>query len=346
MKLRHKSRLLGVAAGAVALGMVMAGCSTGGEGGDGSAGESMTLRLGHILAAGDPTDLGAHEFAKIVEEKTDGRITIEVFPASQLGSGPEQIEQVQAGALDLFVGGIAWFEAFDGMEDLQIFSIPPIFQSTAEPKKVLDSEVGERLFNTLAEDHGIEVLAYNWWWPPRNILSTRPVETRADLQGLLLRVPEVQMYVTSWSELGAVPSPIAWGEVYSSLQQGVIEAAEAGLALMYDSGLHEVAKNLTLTNHTIVPVTFITSTDLYDSLTPEDQQILRDAAEEAGLVSNAGYEAVDAEMVKKFQDAGVTVYEIDVAEFFEPIGPLTERLEAEGTWSKGLKAQLDQILGR
>lgn len=346
MKFPQKSRPLSWAAATIALAMIATACGSDSDAGSPEGGESMTLRLGHILAPDDPTDQGAHEFARLVEEQTDGRITIEVFPSSQLGTGPEQIEQVQAGALDLFVGGIAWFESFQGMEDLQIFSMPPIFQSTDEPKKVLDSEIGERLFDTLAEQHGIEVLAYNWWWPPRNLLTVRPVESRADLDGLALRVPEVQMYVTSWSELGAVPSPIAWGEVYSSLQQGVIDGVEAGLSLMYDSALYEVAGDLTLTNHTMVPVTFITSTDLYESLSAEDQQILRDAAVEAGLVSNASYEALEDEMVQKFEEAGVTVHRIDVAEFFEPIGPLIESLEAEGTWSKGLKAQLDEILGR
>lgn len=308
--------------------------------------EKITLKLGHILAAGDPTDQGATRFAELVSQRTDGQVEVQIFPASQLGSGPQQIEQVQAGALDLFVGGIAWFEAFKGMEDLKVFSLPHLFKSTAEPKKVLDSELGARLFGTLEKDYSISTLAYNWWWPPRQVMSKSPVASRDDLKGMKLRVPEVEMYVVSWKALGAVPTPIAWGETYTALQQGVADAVEAGMTLMYNSKFSEVVKHMTITNHTMVPVTFIANRDGFAKLPADVQQVLRTAAVEAGEVSNAAYVESEGGARQQFAGAGVQIHELtDRADFFAPLNDLAYQLENEGKWTKGLYDQIQGMIG-
>lgn len=305
---------------------------------------SRILRLGHILAPNDPTDQGARKFAELVKARTGGQIEVRVFPASQLGTGPQQIEQVRAGALDMFVGGIAWFDSFKGMEDLRVFSVPPLFRDQAHARKALDGDLGQKFWTTLDKDYGITVIAYNWWWPPRQLLSKKAIRSAEDVKGLKLRVPEVKMYVLSWGALGASPTPTAWGEVYLALSQGVVDAVEAGMTLMYGAKHHEVAKNLTLTNHTYVPVTFIVGSKFYQSLSDGERKILREAAVEAGEVSNQAYIAAEREILGKFKAAGVTVIELPNRDaFFAPMEEVAVKLEREGQWSAGLYQKIKGI---
>ena len=218
--------------------------------------KTIVLRLAETHPQDYPTTRGDYEFARLVKERSGGRIVIEVYPGSQLGQEKAVIEQVQFGAIDLTRVSISPVAAF--VPRLNAFQMPYLYRDETHMWKVLKGDIGKELLASL-EPFGF--IGLGWFESgARNFYnSKRPIRTPADLKGLKIRVQESELMMGLVSAFGAVPTPMAFGEVYSALQTGVVDGAENNWPSYFSTSHYEVAKYITLDEHTRVPEIIIGS---------------------------------------------------------------------------------------
>jgi tripartite ATP-independent transporter DctP family solute receptor len=197
----------------------------------------ITLKLGHV-AGSDPKDnwqAGSAKFAELVDQKTKGAVNVQVFPSSQLGNDRDMTEGMRLGSVDfaLIAGVLSNFEP-----RLGLLEIPYIFRDAEHMRKVLNGPIGDELASAVQKS-GIRVLG---WWErgPRELTSNKQVKSVADVKGMKIRVPEIPVSVDAWRAFGANPTPMAFGEVYTGLQQKVIDGQENPLAIISSAKLYEV----------------------------------------------------------------------------------------------------------
>lgn len=336
--LRKKITVIALSILVLGLATVTISCNNVGE-----TDETVTLKLGHIMAITDPLHLGAEKFAELVQEKTGGSVKVEIFPSSQLGSAPDQIDGVRVGSQDLFVDAISWYQDMEGLYDLRVISMPTAFDSYDHLMEWLASEDGQKLMETMEDKYGLKVIGYDWYREARQILSKEPVRNDADLKGLKVRVPEQQLWVDAWRAAGCNPTAIAWSEIYTSLTQGLVNAVEAPISLLFSSKFHEQVKNLTITNHTYNTVGVVMNAERFNSLTEEQQKAIIDAAKEAGQYQSQLYKESEDKNIQAMIDAGVEIYELTPAErekIFKPTEEFAEQAEEAGEWSEGLWSRI------
>ena len=288
------------------------------------AGGGIVLRLAETQNDTYPATMGAIKFAELVKEKSGGNIDIQVFTGGQLG-GDEQavIEQVQFGAIDLTRVNLSPMTEFSPV--LNLFQMPFLFESPEHMHKVIDSELGDEMLASVEDSNFVGLALYEAG--TRNFYNAEhPVTQLSDMKGLKLRVPQSQLMIDMVTALGASPTPIAFGEVYSSRQTGVIDGAENNW-VSYDQNSHyEVAKYLTLDGHTAPPEILICSKMVFDKLSEEDQQLLRDAAKESMIYEREQYEIVEQQSIDKVTAAGCEINELeDRSEFEKAVEPLYEK---------------------
>lgn len=236
--------------------------------------QELVLQAGHAASTSN-TGHKAFEFlAQELEEKTDGRITIEIFPSSQLGSERELVESIQLGNVDMtFVSS-----AVLGNFNPQFFAldIPFMFKDRESVYRVLDGDIGENLLTSL-ERVGIKGLGY-WENGFRQLTNSKQViRSPEDLQGMRMRTMENDVHIAAWRELGANPAPLAFGELFTALQQGTFDAQEGPINLFYDMRFHEVQQHISMTNHVYSPWPVLINPDTYNRLSDEDRVILEEA---------------------------------------------------------------------
>ena len=279
--------------------------------GSNSEGEVTKLRLGHITNESDAWHLGAEKFAELVEEKTDGSVIVEIYPSSTLGNDRDLIEGMQLGSIDfaLVAGVLSNF-----YEPYSILELPYLFKNNEHLENVLYGEVGNQLKEDLLENAQIRGLEF-WVRGPRMLTANREITSADQLSGLKIRVPEIPASIAAWEAMGATPTPMAFGEVYSSLQTGVIDAQENPLALIESSKLSEVQDYLMLTNHVYGYVQLTMSDLTYQKLTKDQQKAVEEAAKEATEFENSLVYELEEELLQKLKDAGMNVVEPDVDSF-------------------------------
>ncbi|MCS7461736.1 TRAP transporter substrate-binding protein [Paenibacillus doosanensis] len=310
---------IGVLALTVVLGASLAACGQKGgtQGADSAAGgasaKPVKLKLGHIAGEDDPWNTGAKKFAELVKQKTNGSVQIDLYPSSTLGNDRDLIEGMQLGSIDfaLVAGVLSNF-----YEPFSILELPYLFRDKEHMDKVLYGPVGEKLKEDLLKNAQIRGLQF-WERTPRELTANKKITTPADLNGLKIRVPEIPASIAAWKAMGATPTPMAFSEVYSSLQTGVIDAQENPLALMTSSKLQEVQKYLINTNHVYGYVMLTMSDITYKKLTPDQQKAVEEAAKEATDFENKLVFDQEKELLKKVTDAGMEVVDIDTKPFIE-----------------------------
>lgn len=294
-----------------------------------SAQEQIVLRLAETHAQDYPTTQGDQYFADLVEERTNGRIKIEVFHSSQLGEERAVIEQVQFGAIDFTRVSISPLAAFSsGLNALQM---PYLYNSTDHMWRVLKGDIGDEMLASV-EEAGFVGLAWYESGARSFYNSVRPVESVDDLEGLKIRVQESQLMVGLVEALGAVATPMPFGEVYSALQTGVIDGAENNWPSYYSTSHYEVAGYYTLDKHTQVPEILVASKMAMDRLSPEDQEIVRQAAKDSIDYQRERWAEFVAESEEAVRANGNEITELSpeaVADFQEAMQPLYDGLSAE-----------------
>ncbi|WP_036611492.1 TRAP transporter substrate-binding protein [Oribacterium sp. P6A1] len=270
-----------------------------------------TLTLGHINAESDSWHQGALAFKEYVEDKSNGRIAVEIYPNSQLGSEVEMITSIlqQSGCDITFTG-----ESMQTYEpDLGMIGMPYLIQSDEQMEKVLTGEPGKH-FEELMENAGLKVIGY-FTRGPRYITSNKKIEKLSDMQNLLIRTPQSPMTVAAFEATGAKPTPMALSEVFTSLQQGTIEAQENPLAMIETQSFYEVQKYLIKTAHLRAWVYIGIGKAQFDALPEDLQQVVMDGGKHAQEVEHALFLENEEKYEKQLQEQGMEFVDVDVQEF-------------------------------
>jgi tripartite ATP-independent transporter DctP family solute receptor len=241
--------------------------------------KAVNLSLNHVGATDHPYHAGAEKFAELIKEYTDGAITVDVFPASQIASGAKAIEYVQAGTLDIALESTMAFSNF--VKEVGVLDMPFLFSNKEEAFRIIDGAVGKELAQ-IAEKKGFKIIG---WWDNgfRSITSTKgPVAAPADLSGLKIRTPESKVFLTTFETLGAIPTPMAVSEVFTALQLGTVDAAENSDSNNIKNKFIEVCPYYSVTKHIYTFEPLIMSIDKFNSFTPEQQEAILKAGKEAG----------------------------------------------------------------
>ena len=244
----------------------------------GAAACEITLRSSDTHPEGYPTVAAVQAMGDMLKERTDGRLCIEVFHSAQLGEEKDTIEQTQFGVIDMNRVSLGPFNNI--IEETQIPSLPYIFRSVEHMHKVMDGAVGGQILEAFG-DHDLIGLGFFDGGSRSFYNSQKPITSMEDLAGLKFRVMQSDMFVDMVSALGANATPMPYGQVYSSIQTGVIDGAENNWPSYDSSGHFEVAKYYTLDQHLIVPEVLVMAKSSFEKLTAEDQALVRQAARDA-----------------------------------------------------------------
>jgi len=298
----------------------------------------ITAKLGSAQPVEGPYTAALNDFAKLVSKKTNGNLTIQVFPAQQLGSARELIENTQKGALEAVQVAAANFTPFHA--PAAIPGLPFIFPNADVMQKVLiNGQSGQALLDSLSKA-GLKGAAF---WPAGfNVFTAnKAINTVQDLKGKKMRVLENPILMAQYKAFGSNPVPINYAELYNSLQQGVVDGQENPLGGVYDSKLYEVQKYLTLSEHTLFTLLVAFNQAWYDKLPQEYQEILISSAREAGekLYRNITDMEINT-MLPTIEKAGVNVIKLSPDEkkaFREKAGPASEEALRKMLDEEGLK---------
>lgn len=296
------------------------------QGGAASKTQQIVLRLAETHPAGYPTTEGDMEFARLVEERTNGRIRVEVYPSSQLGEERAAIEQVQFGAIDFTRVSVSPLASFS--RNFDALQMPYLYRDADHMWKVLNGEIGQEFLDSLAPANFVGLTFYDGG--SRNFYnSRREVRSVADLRGLKIRVQESELMLGLVRSLGATPTPMAFGEVYSALQTGVIDGAENNWSSYLSTSHYEVAKYFIVDQHTRVPEILIASKIVMDRLSPEDQAIIKQAAKDSTPFQIELWNKAEAEAEAAVIAGGAQIYRptpAQIQEFMNAVQPMYERL--------------------
>lgn len=290
------------------------------------------LRFGHIANPGQPVHSGALEFARLVDEKTGGAVKIEVFPSGQLGGSRDLIEGVQLGTVDLTIVGPGALGGFYAPYNWTEY--PFIYASDEHVLKVMQGEIGSELAAELLKATGtIRPIAQNWLRTPRHVFTTKkPVQTVEDLAGMKIRVPSGPL-LEGFRAMGAAPTPVDFSELFTAMQQGVVDGAELPIDYIYDNGFYEIAKYLSLTGHVYAAQVLLMNDTKFGKLSAENQAAIVGAAIEAGIYQNAITAEVTDSYQQKLEEAGMTIIHPDREGFAEAAATGVEALQAK--WGAG-----------
>ncbi len=282
------------------------------------------LKLGHGSAPDNPRNVVALEFAKAVEAKTGGKVSIEVFPSESLGSDRQMIESLMMGGLDLSINSQGPVAAYD--EKLNVVGLPFLFSKPSQVYEVLDGPIGEELAAPL-EKKGIKILSY-WDNGFRHITNNkRPINKPADLAGLKIRTPEDKLTIAIFKALGANPAPFAFGELYMALQQGQFDGQENPVTNIYFSKLYEVQKYLSLTNHKYEFCPLIISVRTWNKLPADIQKVMKELAIEYANKHRELNNKTNQELTSKMSTLNVQVNQADVAALREACQAVYKQFE-------------------
>lgn len=305
----------------------------------------IVLQVGYENNPGEPIDLACHEWQKIIEEKSNGTMKIELFPSSQLGKKTDLIDQMMAGAAVCTLADGAFY-AERGVPDFGIVFGPYLFNTWEDCWKLTESDWYAEQSKKL-EANGLKIISSNWIYGDRHTMTKKPVKVPADLKGMKIRVANSMVFIKGFECLGATPTPLALGEVYTALQQGVVDGLENPLTTLEGGKFQEVAKYVILDGHIKNFTTFVVGTVFFNSLTAEQQKILLESAHEAGLYNNSIQSEKEAEARAKLETAGVAFYTPTAAEkkmFQDAALQFYSYPEIAGNWTPGLHETVKAII--
>lgn len=298
-------------------------------GGDATTPE-MVLRYAEAHPDDYPASLAAHRFAELVAEKTNGRIKIEVYTGAQLGDEKSVIEQLQFGGIDFMRSSIS--TVAEASKELNVLQMPYLYRDEEHMWKVLDGEIGDQFMNGV--ENSSNLVGLSWYGAgARSIYnSQREIKSLDDMKGLKIRVQEAEVPMAIIKAFGGNPTPMAYGEVYSSLQTGVIDGAENNFPSYESSSHFEVAKFITLNEHTYVPELQLCSKQTFAKFSPEDQALIKEAAQESAIFEREEWIKREELSKQTVIDAGVTITELTAEErqrFVDAVAPLYDEFTSE-----------------
>ena len=283
------------------------------------AAKPVILRLAENQPENNPVTIAMYKFADLVKEKTNGQVEVQVYASAQLGQETENIEQVSAGILDMArVNSVTLAQT---VKELGVFTLPYIFTDQVKKYEILDGAIGKEVLDVFP---AYNMISFGYLEAgSRNFYTTKnPVTSLADLKGQKIRVQPAKISIDMVNYLGAVATPMDYGEVYTGLQTGVIDGAENDFVSYYTSGHYEVAKNFSLDGHLSPPAMIIMSQKSWKKLTPAQQTAVREAADEATALQRVAMNEKQDEFRTLVEAAGCKVYDVDTKPFQDAVAPI------------------------
>lgn len=282
------------------------------------------LKLAHTLDPKHPVHLAMQFMADRVREKSAGSVELQIFSSGQLGSETECIELLQQGALAMTKTSAAPLESF--IPELAIFGIPYVFRNEDHFWKVIHSPLGKELLQ-LGQSKGLRGLCYYDAGARSFYTINKPILTPADLKGLKIRVQQSKTAMDMVQALGANPTPIPFGELYTALQSSLVDGAENNAPSLYSSRHYEVCRHYSLDEHTRVPDLLLVSTKVWNDLSPTVQGWLQEAADESAEYQKQLWSEETARMLQQLQSHGVQIHYPQAAEFAEQVQAMYQALQ-------------------
>lgn len=289
--------------------------------------EPVTLRLAHVVNEQDGFHIAATRFEELVEERTEGKVDIEIYPNASLGDERTLLEGMQIGTVDMGVitnGPVANF-----VEEMAVFELPFLFPSSEAAYQVLDGPIGQELLDKLSEVN-LKGLAYAERGFRNLTNSERPVESPEDLDGLRIRVMENPVYTDTFRELGANAIPMAWTEALTAMQQGTIDGQENPVNVIHSFKLYETQDHMTLSRHTYAPAIFVMGMTVWNELPEAAQEVMAQAAQEAAEHERQVNAEMEAEQLDELREAGMQIVEEpDIQAFQKAVAPVYDQYGAQ-----------------
>ncbi|MCE8050055.1 TRAP transporter substrate-binding protein DctP [Halomonas daqingensis] len=282
------------------------------------------LNLSSALSSQDPIVQAMESASEAIAERSEGELTVRVFPNSQLGSDEDVVEQIRSGAniaILIDAGRLSEYQP-----ELGILSAPYLVEDHADYDRITSSELYQEWVEGLADNSGLRLLNYNWFQGSRHMLTKKLVETPDDLRGVRVRTINSPVWLRTIESMGATPTPLPWSEVYSALQLGAIDGAEAQLTAAEGQNLHEVITHIALTGHIHLMTGIATSEQWYQSLPEELRTILDEELQRAGEEASQATAAAQDAVRERMEAEGVTFTEVDVELFRERVGGVYDEL--------------------
>jgi tripartite ATP-independent transporter DctP family solute receptor len=279
------------------------------------------LKLAHVLDTTHPVHKGMVFMAKKLTENSDGKMRIDIYPSGQLGAERDLIELLQIGSLAMTKVSTAPLEAF--VPEMIIFGIPYVFRDDEHRWKVLNSPIGKKLLLS-GEKYFLRGMCYYDAGSRSFYTKDRPINSPSDLRGLKIRVMKSITSVKMVQSLGGSATPIPWGELYTALQQGVVDGAENNPPSFYLSRHYEVCKYYSLDEHTSVPDILLMSTVVWNSLSEQEQKWLQTAVDESVDYQKKLWKEASDEALREVQKAGVGIIYPDKTPFRESVQEMHE----------------------
>jgi C4-dicarboxylate-binding protein DctP len=245
--------------------------------GPAAAQNPIVIKFSHVVAPDTPKGKAALKFKELAEARTKGAVKVEVYPNSQLYKDGDELEALQRGAVQLLAPSVSKFGPL-GVRDFELFDLPYIFPNRETVDRVTSGEIGQRLFAKL-EPKGIKGLSY-WGSGFKQMSANRPLRKPEDFRGVKIRIQSSKVLAATFRQLGAIPQVMAFSEVYSALQQGVVDGVENTLSNMYTQKMHEVQKHITLSDHSYLLYALIVNKKFWDALPADVRQTLEQVLKE------------------------------------------------------------------
>ncbi|KQZ06040.1 hypothetical protein ASD19_13140 [Microbacterium sp. Root53] len=331
----RNTKLLASLAGVAATGLLLTGCSGTSETGDGAASgagdEAYNLVLGHAGSTTDPRQWASEEFAKRVEEASDGRVTVEIHSDSTLGTWEEMIDGLQLGSTDIVIESILSLEAYTELAAVE--TAPFLYESSDQFFEVWDGELGDEIKQSITDASGYAMLG-NMFRGSRELTTKEPVTELADVQGLTIRTPSAQTMLDTWNALGARAEALPFNEVYSALESGVLDGQENPLDAIYFNSIHEVAPHIGMTSHMYANYHFLMWNDTLQGYPEDIRTIIEETAAEVGAEYSERTLANEEQYRADLEAAGAEFHEItDREAWVEAVQPVVDALpEQVQTW--------------
>ena len=311
----------------------------------GSALAAVTARLGHAMPDTHPQAIAMVKFAELAGKYTNSNVQIKTFSSATLGSDEKQLQAVQAGTQEFYIGTLAPFST--RVKEVQVWDLPFMFANTKEVYAVLDGASSKKIFKMI-EPTGVVGLMWTGMGF-RNLSNSKHAVTKLeDIAGLKIRVMANPVALETWKTLGANAVPMAFSEVFTALEIKAIDGQENPLVHMYANKMQEVQKFISLTNHVYTPVALVVSKKFWDGLSDADKQGVQKAANEAAIVQRQLLDAGDKEVIGKFGAAGVKVDAIapaDLAKIQDKVKPVVTKFAPQigEEFIKEFYAEIDKV---
>lgn len=284
---------------------------------------ALELKFGHYAAVTHPGHKASLMFADAVKKRTNGEITCKIYPANQLGSPPEVLEQNVLGAIDMSLPTQGALDKY--VKAFAVVMLPFVYDGYDHVHRVLDGPFMDWLAPKLEKEN--LVFLSNWEWGFRNITNNvRPINSPDDVKGLKLRTPPEIQLQAAMEACGAVVTKIAFPELYMALKQKVVDGQENPLAVIYHFKIYEVQKYLALTRHVYNSMVHVMSRKTWEKLTPYQQKVVLEESKRAGNFFRKAIQDEEADLLKKLKNKGMVVTTPDISKFRAVMGPAYERI--------------------